>query len=198
MNTHPLRTVILFGMQGSGKGTQAQLLKEHLESTTQTPTLYLETGQLLRDVRTEESYTSTLVDETVSAGGLLPSFVPIFALSRKMVSDFTGNEHLIFDGATRRVNQTVVLNNMLHFYKRAPYDVVLITLSEDSAVERLLKRGREDDTEEKIRKRIAWSNEHMDAVMRQFENFECAIHTIDGEPSIDAIHRDIRSALKLA
>lgn len=198
MNTHPLRTVILFGMQGSGKGTQAQLLKEYLESTTQTPTLYLETGQLLRDVRTEESYTSTLVDETVSAGGLLPSFVPIFALSRKMVSDFTGGEHLIFDGATRRVNQTVVLNNMLQFYKRAPYDVVLITLSEDSAVERLLKRGREDDTEEKIRKRIAWSNEHMDAVMQQFQKFDCTIHTIDGEPALEEIHQNIRTALQLS
>ena len=198
MGVHQSRTVILFGLQGSGKGTQAQLLQTYLEETTQTPALYLETGQLLRDLRSGNDYTSTLVDETISSGELLPSFVPTFVLGRKMMEDFTGAEHLIFDGATRRVNQTVMLDSMLRFYKRTPYDVLLIELSKESAVERLLKRGREDDTREKIEKRIAWSNEHMNTVLEQFENFDCAIHRIDGEPAIKDIHHHILNALKLA
>jgi adenylate kinase family enzyme len=195
-NDQPL-SVILFGLQGSGKGTQAQLLKEYLDSNTSRETLYLETGQLLRDFIEEDNYTSKLVDTTISNGELLPSFMPTFVLGRKMVHTFTGQENVIFDGATRRVNQTVMLDSMLRFYKLTPYHVIRIELSEESAVKRLLLRGRSDDTREKIQKRIAWSKEHMDAVTKQFDSFNCHIHKINGEPAIEAVHENILAALEL-
>ncbi|MAZ67352.1 hypothetical protein CL652_01105 [bacterium] len=196
MNDQPL-TVIFFGLQGSGKGTQAKLLKEYLEKNTGRNALYLETGQLLRDFIKEGSYTGELAEKTVTNGELLPSFMPTFVLGRKMVSDFTGNEHIIIDGATRRKNQTVMLDSMLRFYKATPYHVVFLDLSEDSSIERLLLRGRADDTREKIQKRIAWSKEHMGAVREQFESYDCHIHRIDGEPPIEEIHKKILETLQL-
>lgn len=196
-NDQPL-SVIFFGLQGSGKGTQAKLLKAYLDAHTSRETLYLETGQLLRDFIAEsDGYTNTLTRDIVTSGGLLPSFMPTYVLGRKMVRDFTGAQHLLFDGATRRINQTVMLDSMLRFYKRTPYHVILIRLSEESAVERLLLRGRSDDTREKIQKRIAWSKEHMDDVMKQFEAFDCHIHTIDGEPTIDEVQQHVLHALAL-
>lgn len=198
MNTQQPRTVIFFGIQGSGKGTQAQLLKQHLEDTTGRNALYLETGQLLRDFNQKEGYTNALVAETMGAGGLLPSFMPVYVLARVLVKEFTGEEHLIIDGATRRLNQTIMIDNMLRFYKRSPYDVVLIELPEDEAVERLKGRGRKDDTEENIRKRIAWSREHMDAVLQRFESSEVHIHRVNGEPDVETIHRDILEKLQLS
>ncbi len=191
-------SVIFFGIQGAGKGTQAKLLRDYLDEHTNSDTLYLETGQLLRDFMAKEGHTQKLVNETISNGDLLPSFMPVYVLGREMVKGFSGNEHLIFDGATRRANQTVMLDSMLRFYKRDPYHLVLIGLSEESAMERLKERGRSDDTEEKIKKRIAWSKEHMDSVMKQFEGFDCSIHSIDGEPSIEEIHKDILEKLNLA
>lgn len=198
MNTQQPRTVIFFGIQGSGKGTQAQLLKQHLEETTERTALYLETGQLLRDFNTKEGYTNTLVAETMNAGELLPSFMPVYVLARVLVKEFTGEEHLIVDGATRRLNQTIMIDNMLRFYKRSPYDVVLIELPEDEAVERLKGRGRKDDTEENIRKRITWSREHMDAVLQRFESSGVHIHRVNGEPDVETIHRDILEKLQLS
>jgi len=192
-------TVIFFGLQGTGKGTQARLLQEYLDTNTKAETIYLETGQLLRDFMAEsDGYTNTLTKEIVSSGGLLPSFMPTFILGRQMVSTFTGDQHLIFDGATRRLNQTVMLDSMLRFYKRTPYHVVLIELSEEVATERLLMRGRSDDTREKIQKRIAWSKEHMDEVLKQFENFECTIHRVDGEPAIENVNQQVLATLNLS
>ncbi len=196
MNEQSL-SVIFFGIQGAGKGTQAKLLKDFLDKNTKASTLYLETGQLLRDFMDNDGYTQKLVNETISDGDLLPSFMPVYVLGRKMVKEFSGEEHLIFDGATRRENQTVMLDSMLRFYHRNPYHLILIGLSEKSAVGRLQKRGRADDTEEKIQKRIAWSKEHMDSVMEQFKGFDCEIHNIDGEPSIEEIHKDILKTLQL-
>jgi len=190
-------SVIFFGMQGAGKGTQAKLLKEYLDANTEVDTISLDTGGLLREFMSKDGYSQKLVDEIVSSGGLLPSFVPVYVLGRKMIKEFTGKEHIIFDGAARRANQTVMLDSMLRFYGRNPYHLVILELSEDSSVERLKARGRDDDTEEKIRKRIAWSKEHLDSVMEQFTGFECTIHRIDGEPSVEEIHEDILKTLEL-
>lgn len=190
-------TVILFGLQGSGKGTQAQLLKEYLDTHTHKKTLYLETGQLLRNFTEKQGYTSELVAQTLSKGGLLPSFMPVFVLGTVMVNSFTGQEHLIFDGATRRVNQSVMLDSMLRFYNRTPYHLVLIDLEEDVAIERLQGRGRKDDTVDSIKKRIAWSKEHMASVIQQFESFDCTIHRVDGSPSIEEVHQSILKTLGL-
>lgn len=197
MDENKKLSVIFFGIQGAGKGTQAKLLRDYLDEHTNSETLYLETGQLLRDFMAKDGFTNKLVDETISQGGLLPSFMPVYVLGREMVKGFSGAEHLIFDGATRRANQTVMLDSMLRFYRRNPYHLVLIDLSEESAMERLKERGRSDDTEEKIKKRIAWSKEHMASVMKQFEGFECTIHNVDGEPSIEEIHKDILEKLEL-
>ena len=151
----------------------------------------------MRNFTQYDGYTQELVNDTISNGGLLPSFMPVYIITRELVKNFSGKEHLIFDGAARRTNQTVMIDNMLKFYKRSPYQVISIDLSEESAMERLKKRGREDDTEENVRKRIAWSKEHMETIMNQFESFDCKIHRIDGEPSIEEIHEEILKALEL-
>jgi len=196
METNPI-TVLFFGVQGSGKGTQAELLIKYLNEHSDRKTLYLETGELLREFTKKDGYTNRLVKDIVETGGLLPSFMPVYVIGEAMAERFTGAEHLILDGATRRENQTRLVDSMFRFYGRTPYHIINIKLSEDSAVTRLLGRGRSDDTEEKIRKRLAWSQEHMDAIMKQFETFECTIHEIDGEPSVEEIHKEILSVLGL-
>lgn len=191
------KTIIFFGIQGSGKGTQARLLEEYLSEKTGTPTLYLETGQLLRNFAGQSGYTNGIVGNVMKEGGLLPSFMPVYVLGKEMIERFSGAEHLIFDGAARRENQTKMIDSMLKLYDRAPYDVVVLDVPEDIAIERMLGRGRSDDTKESIQKRISWTKEHEANIIRMFSEFDCNIHTIDASQSVEAIQNDIRSALNL-
>jgi len=192
------RTVIFFGIQGSGKGTQARLLEKYFDENTNRSTLYLETGKLLRQFATRDGYTNTLVKQTIDAGGLLPSFVPMYVIADALVSHFTGVEHLILDGVARRENQTAMIDTMLGMYSRHPYDVIILEVPEHIAVERIMGRGRADDTPEAIRTRISWTREHEQNILDKFKTFNCRLHIIDATGTIADIHESIRTALHLS
>ncbi len=190
-------TVIFFGIQGAGKGTQARLLRKYLDENTRRKTLYLETGQLLRNFAEKDGYTNKLVDDVISHGELLPSFMPTYVLGKELANSFTGEEHLIFDGAARRKDQATMIDSILRLYKRTPYHVIILDIPEELAIERMLGRGREDDTKESIQKRIAWTKEHEAEILEKFEHFNCTIHTIDGSKPIADIQKDIYNALNI-
>ncbi|MBD3157141.1 AAA family ATPase, partial [Candidatus Peregrinibacteria bacterium] len=59
--------IILFGIQGSGKGTQGKLLKQRYN------TAYFETGAELRRLASEDSDLGRKVKEIIEAGRLVPN-----------------------------------------------------------------------------------------------------------------------------
>jgi adenylate kinase family enzyme len=61
----------------------------------------------------------------------------------------------------------------------------------------LLARGRNDDTEEAIRRRLAWTKTDVMPQLELLKSRGRPIHEIDGEPDIDTIHQSILAALKL-
>ena len=62
----------------------------------------------------------------------------------------------------------------------------------------LLKRARSDDSAESITKRLAWSRKHTQAALDWFEqNPAYAYHAVDGDHSVDVVHKEILAALKL-
>lgn len=196
MNTL-LRTIVFFGVSGSGKGTQSELLVKHLKEKTGRDVLVLETGRLLREFAAGEGYTQTLVKDAVDAGKLLPSFMPVYVNSKALVEQFTGEEHLIFDGVTRRETQVMMLDSMLRFYQRIPYDVIALELSEQSAMGRLQLRARSDDDVEKIRRRFMWYEKEVKPLIEKFKSFDGVVHTVDGEPDIETIHKNVLAVLGL-
>ena len=76
------------------------------------------------------------------------------------VKNLTGEEHLILDGSPRTKDEAEHLDVAFHFFKRIQPTVVYIKVSEDWSTKRMLERahkeGRVDDTEEGIRRRLAW------------------------------------------
>lgn len=191
-------TLLFFGAQGAGKGTQVKMLMEHLAKSSQNGLIHIDMGAELRAMIAQGSYSSPLVQEVLNAGKRMPDFMPVFLQTKKIVENLkTGEEHIIADGLARGADQTRAFDDMMQFYGREAYQIIQLTLSEESSVKRLLARGRVDDTEEAIRNRLAWSKTDMLPQLDMLKERGRVVHEIDGEPDADTIHTNILTVLGL-
>lgn len=195
------QTLIFLGPQGSGKGTQIQLLKDYIATQDSTRNMvHFEMGKQLRERATRDDYTGRLTNEILLAGGLIPYAISASLFAQYLMDTIeTGEEHLVIDGFPRTATQVPTLDSALtEFYKRENPTVVCINISDDEAVARLLKRGRHDDTEESIRTRLQWSRKD---TMPNIEWFRAnplyRVIDIDGERTVEEIHADILAKLAL-
>lgn len=191
---------IFFGPSGSGKGTQATRLIEYLKSSDSTRgVLYIETGALARSFVQGEGFANRHAKEILSGGGLFPEFLPIWLWSDKLIKEHTGSEHLVCDGLSRRVPEAPVLDGALRFFGfEHPY-IIVINVSREWARERLLERGRGDDAEAAIKKRLDWYEENVVPAVEYFRNAKgFRIIDINGEQTVDAVHAEIVSKVNEA
>lgn len=187
------QTFIFFGPSGSGKGTQAKLLIEEIKKRdSEKNVLYIETGQKFRDFITESSYTAKETKKIIEAGGLLPEFLPIWIWTEYLVRHIGGGEHIILDGLSRRAHEAPILDSAMKFYKREKPFVVSIELSDEIATERLRNRGRSDDTNLDIEKRLNWYKNNVIPAINYFkENPNYRFVSIDGSLGIEEVHQQI-------
>lgn len=194
------QTFILFGPSGCGKGTQARLLIEYLkEKNPQRETLYLETGNQFREfIKTNNSYTAKLTKEVVESGGLMPEFMPIWIWGGFLIEKITGDEHIIFDGVSRRKAEASVLDSAIKFYKRENPTVLSFEVSDGEITKRLLARGRKDDDEEGIKKRISWYKENVIPAMEYFKNNpNYKFFSINGEQGVEEVCKEMIKKLDI-
>ena len=190
-----LHTVIFIGRSGSGKGTQAELLKNYLREKDEKKRqiLYIETGAHFRNFIRLDNYSSNLSREAYEKDERQPDFLATYMWSTMLVEELGEDMHLFFDGAPRSKAEAILLSTALDFYKRGGATVIYINVGTRWAEERLLARGRSDDkTIAKITKRLNWFDEDTWPAVEYFrDNSYYRFIEIDGEQSIDQVHRDI-------
>ena len=191
-------TLLFFGAQGVGKGTQVKMLTEFLGKNSDNGIIHIDMGAELRAMIAAGGYSAPLVQDVLNAGKRMPDFMPTFLQTKRIYENLkTGKEHIIADGLARGADQTRAFDEMMSFYDRKNFQIIRLTLSEDSSVKRLLARGRIDDTEEAIRNRLAWSKTDMMPQLDLLKSRGRTIHEIDGEPDVDTIHKNILKVLGL-
>lgn len=191
-------TLLFFGSQGAGKGTQVQMLIDHLKAKSDRGIIRIDMGASLRALRDTGSYSGKLTGNIIDQGLRIFDFMAIYLQTKALVDNFTGEEHIIADGLARGADQTRGFDDMMKFYKRDDLQIINLVINDDTAVARLLSRGRNDDTEEAIRRRLAWTKSDVMPQLELLQSRGRTIHEIDGEPDVDTIHKNILSALKLA
>ncbi len=197
-NEEPL-TFVFFGIIGSGKGTQVDLLRAYLkDKNLSSDILYTSTGAEFRKLIDSGSHTGLIVKESLEKGFLQPNFITTSLFTNILISGMKERTCLIADGYPRTISQSESFEAMMNFYGRKNVKIIYIELSEQEAMKRNLLRGRADDTEAGIKKRF---EEYINNVIPSMSYFQgkagYEIHTINGEQSIEAVHKDIINALKI-
>ena len=191
-------TLIFLGPQGSGKGTHIAMVKEYIAAHDARAVVTFSAGSALRAFAEGSGYTQEQVRPLISAGKLVPTFITTSLFAQDLLAHFTGSEHLVFDGFPRTIEQVPDLDSALEFYNRTKVMVVSMVLSDEVATERLIKRGRHDDTKEGILERLRWSREEASSVKQWFQSHpRYRWIDIDGDHSIEDVHKDIMEKLGL-
>jgi len=139
--------LILFGPPGSGKGTQAAKLVETYSL------LHISTGDLFRYEMGNNTPLGQEAKSYINKGELVPDSVTIGMLRNKVEAnpDVKG---YIFDGFPRNIVQSQALDELLQESAGEVSQLIMLEVSDDEIVERLLNRGktsgRADDTNEAI------------------------------------------------
>lgn len=122
---------VLFGIQGSGKGTQGKILAEKLNAA------YFETGGELRRLAAENSVLGKKVKSIIEAGHLVPNEV-VMAIVENFIKRHAAHA-VVFDGIPRNAEQNETFEALLKKMGRT-YTGIYFELSRSEAENRLLKR----------------------------------------------------------
>ncbi len=190
------QTFVFFGIVGSGKGTQVKLLRDFLKKKDGRECVYASPGHEYRKLVESGGFTASLVKDPLSGGELLPGFLTDAIVTNILISLLTPDKHLIADGYPRAVAQSISFEKMMNFFKRDEIKIIYIELSETEGMKRNLLRGRHDDTEAGLRKRFEEYVNNVVPAMNYFKDKEnYKIYSINGEQSVENVHKDIISAL---
>src|SRR3712207_4810443 len=142
----PLDVVIL-GPPGAGKGTQAQRI------SAETGLPHVATGDMIRAAIADGTEFGRQVQAYNDGGHLVPDEL-VIGLIRERLSEPDTQAGFVLDGFPRTLVQAEALDEMLAALDRELALVLEFQLSDDVAFERLLGRGRADDTPDTIRTRL--------------------------------------------
>ncbi len=188
-----MKNIILFGPPGSGKGTQAEKLAERFNL------LHISTGDMFRYEIKHDTPLGKKAKSYMDKGELVPDEVTIEML-RERVKKATGVDGIIFDGFPRNKAQAEALDELMHDLESPISGLILLDVSEDEIVKRILKRGessgRADDRDESIiRNRIEVFRKQTAPVFSYYDKKGLAVK-VNGLGGIDEIAGRLASAVE--
>lgn len=175
--------ISVIGSPGAGKGSQAKLLSE----TFSIPRICA--GEMLRELANEKSALGKRVKETIERGELVPGDLVVTLLKRRLKKSDT-KKGFILDGIPRTSNQVRMFRKLFSLDK-----IFLLRVDEKTAMERLRKRGRKDDTPEAIRRRLANFNREIDRIVAMYRDPGVLIE-VNANAAPQVVHQRILAELK--
>ena len=181
----PTRLVI-FGRQGSGKGTQCVRLVERYG------VVHISTGDMLRAERAAETDLGRKAGEIMDAGGLVGDDIMIPVAKNRIAEADVLASGFVLDGFPRTVDQAEGLFDALG--SDGLHAAIVLDVPLDEVTERMKSRGRTDDTDEAIEKRLALYEQETRPVLDWFAARDLLI-TVDGLGTEEAVTERLFDAI---
>ena len=179
--------LVLLGPPGAGKGTQGERLARRSALD------HVSTGDLFRDAVTAGSPAGLRAESYLLSGQLVPDQV-VLQVIEEYLGDSRGRD-TCFDGFPRTRNQAQKLDELLKQFNLSVTAVIYIDVPDEIALQRLLGRGRADDTEETARYRLQVYHEDTEPLINYYRQAGALIE-VDGVGGVEPVARRVWSALK--
>jgi adenylate kinase len=185
--------IVIFGAPGSGKGTQAAMLVEHMGIP------HISTGALLRNAAKKGTELGLKAKAIIDQGELIPDDVMSGIIEERLGRDDVANG-FILDGYPRNVAQAESLDIMLERLEKPVEEAIHIDVDPEQIIKRIAKRakeeGRSDDTVKTVRNRMRVYAEQTAPVADYYEEMGLLTRVL-GDGNKDEIQQRIRSVLNI-
>lgn len=179
--------IILFGPPGSGKGTQAVMLKEKYAL------LHISTGDIFRSEIGNKTVLGLEAKRYMDEGKLVPDEVTINMLVGFVDSNFRAGLHkgIIFDGFPRTIPQAEALDDIMAKRNTPVTKVLSLEVKDELLIQRIMQRGLtsgrvDDSTESTVRKRLeVYYNQT--APLQGYYTLQDKFISLNGEGSIQEV-----------
>ncbi|WP_404789634.1 adenylate kinase [Altericista sp. CCNU0014] len=182
-----MASLIIFGPPGAGKGTQA------VELSTRFAVPHISTGDLFRTAVAEQTALGVKAQDYLDRGELVPDDLVIDLIRERLVQPDTQPGWLL-DGFPRTVPQAHALDELLTSIDRGLDRVINLVVPDEMLLERLLGRGRKDDSEAVICRRLQVYHDQTAPLIR-FYGDRHQLTDIDGSAAVEDVTEAIQAAL---
>lgn len=177
--------LLFVGPPGAGKGTQAARVADELDIA------HISTGDMFRALD-PESDLGERVTAIMESGGYVSDDIVIEMLADRIAEPDASNG-FILDGFPRTTAQAAALDELLS--EDGLDHVVLFDIDEETIIQRMLDRGRADDTEETIRTRLEVYREQTEPLIELYEA-RGLVSRVDATGSVEEITERVLSKLR--
>ncbi|ELK4042620.1 adenylate kinase [Staphylococcus pseudintermedius] len=211
--------IILMGLPGAGKGTQAsEIIKKY-------PIPHISTGDMFRKAIKDETELGKEAKSYMDRGELVPDKVTV-GIVKERISEDDAKKGFLLDGFPRTIEQAEALNSILEELGRTIDAVVNIEVPEEELMNRLTGRRicetcgttyhlvfnppkvegicdidggklyqREDDNPETVANRLEVNVKQSKPIL-EFYNQKGLLKNIDGSKHIDEVTSDVIEILE--
>lgn len=177
--------IIIMGSVGSGKTEQGTRLVNRLGCPR------ISTSQLLRDHPHRKWHDHILTGKLVDDEDMINILKPELARIKADKQEF------ILDGAPRSIPQAEwIISEIVKKHIKLTA-VINLVVADDIVAKRLIRRGREDDQEPVILKRLKDYHDITQPVLKYLEDSGIKIHQVNGESHPDTVEKEINKILDI-
>lgn len=211
--------LILMGLPGAGKGTQAERIRESFAIP------HISTGDMFRAAIKEQTELGKEAKSYMDAGNLVPDEVTVGIVRERLGKDDCQDGFLL-DGFPRTTQQAEALEQILTDAGRELDYVLYISTDEERLLKRLSGRRicsncgatyhvvfnppkeegvcdkcggelyqREDDSKETVKNRLDVNKKELKPIL-EFYRERGYLHTVDGNQDIDSVFAEIKQLVK--
>lgn len=178
--------MVILGRQGSGKGTQCA----HLVG--QYGCVHVSTGDMLRAAREEGTELGRAAGELMDAGELVPDDIMKGIVAERLQKDDVLSKGVLLDGFPRTPDQAEALEAMLG--DGGLTLAVNLDVPVEVVTERMVERGRADDTPEGIARRLELYEAQTAPLLEWFAD-RGILEVIDGIGAEDEVFGRLRAVV---